>query len=44
MRVYIGIDDTDSHRGGCTTYVGYILAKEVIKRWGRHAFLDFPGW
>ncbi|MEM4891991.1 MAG: tRNA(Ile)(2)-agmatinylcytidine synthase [Pyrobaculum sp.] len=42
MRVYIGIDDTDSHRWGCTTYVGYILAKEVIKRWGRHAFLDFP--
>lgn len=42
MKVYLGIDDTDSHRGGCTTYVGYVFAKEVIKRWGRSAFLDFP--
>ena len=40
--IVIGIDDTDSHSGGCTTYVGYIFAKEVIKRWGRGAFIDFP--
>ncbi len=42
MRVYIGIDDTDSHRGGCTTYVGYVFAKEVLKKWGPEAFQDFP--
>ena len=42
MRVVVGIDDTDSHRGGCTTYVGYLLVKEVIKRWGAQAFRDFP--
>ncbi|ACB39083.1 tRNA(Ile)(2)-agmatinylcytidine synthase [Pyrobaculum neutrophilum] len=42
MRVVVGIDDTDSHRGGCTTYVGYLLAKEVLRRWGAGAFRDFP--
>jgi tRNA(Ile2)-agmatinylcytidine synthase len=42
VRVVIGIDDTDSHRGGCTTYVGYLLAKEVLRRWGPGAFRDFP--
>lgn len=42
MRVVVGIDDTDSHRGGCTTYVGYVLAKEIIKKWGPRAFRDFP--
>ena len=42
MRVVVGIDDTDSHMGGCTTYVGYLLVKEVIKRWGAQAFRDFP--
>ena len=42
MRVVVGIDDTDSHGGGCTTYVGYLLAKEIIRRWGPQAFRDFP--
>jgi len=42
VRVFLGIDDTDSHGGGCTTYVAYVLAKEVLKRWGPQAFLDFP--
>lgn len=40
--VLIGIDDTDSYTGGCTTHVGYLLAKEVLRRWGEEAFLDFP--
>jgi tRNA(Ile2)-agmatinylcytidine synthase len=42
MRVVVGIDDTDSHRGGCTTYVGYVLAREALRRWGPGAFRDFP--
>jgi Predicted DNA-binding protein containing a Zn-ribbon domain len=42
MRVVLGIDDTDSHGGGCTTYVGYLFAREVVKRWGIRAFRDFP--
>ncbi len=42
MRVAIGIDDTDSPLGGCTTYVGYQLAREVLKRWGPRVFVDFP--
>ncbi|WP_333639226.1 tRNA(Ile)(2)-agmatinylcytidine synthase [Pyrobaculum aerophilum] len=42
MRVYLGIDDTDSHSGGCTTYVGYLLAREVLRKWGPGAFADFP--
>jgi len=42
MRVVVGVDDTDSHGGGCTTYVGYLLAKEITRRWGLQAFRDFP--
>jgi len=42
MRVVVGIDDTDSHGGGCTTYVGYVLAREALRRWGPGAFRDFP--
>lgn len=28
-RVWIGIDDTDSRRGGCTTYVGAVLIRRI---------------
>ncbi|MFB6490124.1 MAG: DUF1743 domain-containing protein [Thermoproteus sp. AZ2] len=42
-RVFIalGIDDTDSYRGGCTTYVGYRLAKEILAEYG-DVFVDYP--
>jgi len=39
--VHIGIDDTDSHRGGCTTYVGYTLVKEILKKYG-DVLADYP--
>lgn len=42
MKVVVGIDDTDSQLSGCTTYVGYVLAKEIIKKWGASVFADFP--
>jgi len=39
--VHIGIDDTDSHRGGCTTYVGYRLVKEILRKYG-DILADYP--
>ncbi|WP_420805113.1 hypothetical protein [Thermoproteus tenax] len=39
--IYLGIDDTDSHRGGCTTHVAYLLAKEIIRTYG-DVFADYP--
>ncbi|MEZ0248412.1 MAG: tRNA(Ile)(2)-agmatinylcytidine synthase [Thermoproteus sp.] len=41
MLIHIGIDDTDSNRGGCTTYVGYKLVKEVLKSYG-DVLVDYP--
>ncbi|PLC64738.1 tRNA(Ile2) 2-agmatinylcytidine synthetase [Thermoproteus sp. CP80] len=41
MLVRIGIDDTDSHRGGCTTYVGYRLVKEILRKYG-DILADYP--
>jgi len=38
--VHIGLDDTDSQRRGCTTYVASILIEELLKRGVR--FVDFP--
>jgi tRNA(Ile2)-agmatinylcytidine synthase len=40
MLLHIGIDDTDSGRGGCTTYVGYRITKKLIGLGIR--VLDYP--
>lgn len=40
MRIHIGIDDTDSPDGGCTTYAGYAVAFKLRKY--RAKFLDLP--
>jgi len=40
LSIHLGIDDTDSMRGGCTTYIAAILVEEYSKldvRW-----LDYP--
>ncbi len=29
MPVWIGVDDTDSRKGGCTTYVAAVLARRL---------------
>jgi len=39
-QLHIGIDDTDSLRGGCTTYVAALLVGEFARR--RLTFLDYP--
>ena len=39
-RIYIGIDDTDSTRAGCTTYVASVLV-ERLERLGA-TFFDYP--
>ncbi|MDR1992717.1 MAG: tRNA(Ile)(2)-agmatinylcytidine synthase [Nitrososphaerota archaeon] len=38
--MHIGIDDTDSIKGGCTTYLAAILIEE-LKRFNVH-FIDYP--
>lgn len=38
--LHIGIDDTDSHRAGCTTYVASLLTGELLKAGA--IFVDFP--
>ncbi|MEZ0345147.1 MAG: tRNA(Ile)(2)-agmatinylcytidine synthase [Infirmifilum sp.] len=40
MDVHIGIDDTDSPRGFCTTYLGFLLSLEFKAR--GFSFLDLP--
>ncbi|PLJ76972.1 TiaS agmantine-binding domain-containing protein [Infirmifilum sp. SLHALR2] len=40
MELHIGVDDTDSPEGFCTTYLGYELVVEFQRRGYR--FLDFP--
>jgi tRNA(Ile2)-agmatinylcytidine synthase len=40
VQLHIGIDDTDSTKGGCTTYIAARLV-ETIARMGVH-FLDYP--
>ena len=32
MTLWIGIDDTDSNKGGCTTYLGYRIICQLIER------------
>ncbi len=38
--IHVGIDDTDSPEGGCTTFVGYIVCKTLIEYGAR--FVDYP--
>ncbi|MFQ6120645.1 MAG: hypothetical protein ACE5KE_12285, partial [Methanosarcinales archaeon] len=33
MKLHIGIDDTDSPEGGCTTYIGAIII-DILKEKG----------
>ncbi|HID27837.1 MAG TPA: DUF1743 domain-containing protein [Methanosarcinales archaeon] len=40
MKLHIGIDDTDSPEGGCTTYIGAIII-DILKEKGIE-FLDYP--
>ena len=40
MRLHIGIDDTDSPEGGCTTYVGALLAEHLVGLGIK--FIDYP--
>lgn len=32
MFIWIGVDDTDSNKGGCTTYTACIIIKELIEK------------
>lgn len=40
MYLHIGMDDTDSVRGMCTTYLGFIISEGLIRRGA--TFLDYP--
>lgn len=40
LPLHIGIDDTDSTRMGCTTYIASLLIEKITKRDG--VFLDYP--
>lgn len=40
MLLHIGIDDTDSPRGGCTTYIAALLVERVLSLGG--SFVDYP--
>ncbi|RLI36467.1 DNA-binding protein, partial [Candidatus Bathyarchaeota archaeon] len=40
VRVHIGFDDTDSPRGGCTTYVAALIIERLHKLGAR--FTDYP--
>ncbi len=40
MRLHIGLDDTDSPEGGCTTYVAALLAERLLGLGAR--FMDYP--
>jgi len=37
----IGVDDTDSLKGGCTTYVAYCVIKGIVKKFGLQVN-DYP--
>ncbi len=39
MIIHMGIDDTDSPKGGCTTHLGYTIVKQI---WNDVEFLDYP--
>ncbi|MEM2875890.1 MAG: tRNA(Ile)(2)-agmatinylcytidine synthase, partial [Candidatus Bathyarchaeia archaeon] len=38
--LHVGIDDTDSPRGGCTTYIAALLVEELENR--HAAFIEYP--
>ena len=40
MKVHIGLDDTDSPRGGCTTYLGAFLVERLLAMGVK--FIDYP--
>ena len=39
MLAHIGLDDTDTIKGGCTTYVATEIIKKTLPKIG---FLDYP--
>ena len=39
--MHIGLDDTDSTKGGCTTYLAAVLIKK-LEKFNVH-FIDYPG-
>ena len=39
--LHVGLDDTDSLRGGCTTYTASILVEQLSRLEGL-TFLDYP--
>jgi len=41
MKLHIGFDDTDSPRGGCTTYIAALIIEGLHKL--GVSFLDYPG-
>jgi len=41
MKIHIGFDDTDSPRGGCTTYVAALIIERLHKL--GVSFFDYPG-
>ena len=41
LTLHIGLDDTDSILGGCTTYIGALIIEELLLR-GNIRFLDYP--
>ncbi|MCS7097179.1 MAG: tRNA(Ile)(2)-agmatinylcytidine synthase [Candidatus Methanomethylicia archaeon] len=41
MKLHIGIDNTDSLYGGCTTYVGALIVEELLKI-KEIKFIDYP--
>jgi tRNA(Ile2)-agmatinylcytidine synthase len=41
IKIHIGIDDTDSLSGGCTTYIGALVIEELLKN-EKVKFLDYP--
>jgi tRNA(Ile2)-agmatinylcytidine synthase len=40
LRLHIGLDDTDSPEGGCTTYLAALLAERLLGLGAR--FIDYP--
>jgi len=40
MLLHIGIEDTDSPRGGCTTYIAALLVERLLELGAR--FIDYP--
>lgn len=40
MVIHVGIDDTDSPKGGCTTYIAALFAEKLVQMGAR--FVDYP--